>query len=281
MSLAATPRRAGGTAPHALAALSAIVRREVLRFVKQTGRLISAVVRPSLWLVVFAAGFHDVLGVSIVPPYESYITYDVYILPGLIGMVLLFQGMQSSLALVFDREVGTLRLLLTAPLPRWWLLFSKLVAGTLLAVLQAYVFLAVAWLFDVDFPHRGAFTVLPALVLGGFTLAAIGLLLSVSVRRLENFAGTMNFVIFPAFFFSSALYPLWRIRESGAEWIATVAQINPFTHVVELVRFALYGQFAPVAFAATLGYGALAFALAVRGYDPQRGILGRAPRDEG
>lgn len=281
MSALPHPRRGGGSASHAASALAAIMAREVLRFVKQTGRLVSAVVRPSLWLVVFSAGFHDVLGVSIVPPYESYITYDVYILPGLVGMVLLFQGMQSSLALVFDREVGTLRLLLTAPLPRWWLLFSKLVAGTALAVVQAYMFLGVAWLFDVDVPHLGFVTVFPALVLGGFTLAAIGLLLSVSVKRLENFAGTMNFVIFPAFFFSSALYPLWRVRESGADWIAMVAQLNPFTHVVELARFALYGRLAPVALLATIGYGALAFALAVRGYDPQRGILGRAPRDEG
>jgi ABC-2 type transport system permease protein len=281
MSAPALHVRQPSVVRHALAALAAIMRRETLRFMHQTGRLISAVVRPTLWLVVFSAGFHDVLGVSIVPPYESYITYDVYILPGLVGMVLLFQGMQSSLALVFDREVGTLRLLLTAPLPRWWLLFCKLVAGTALAVLQAYVFLIVAYAFDVELPPRAALTVFPALVLGGFTLAAIGLLLSVSVRRLENFAGTMNFVIFPAFFFSSALYPLWRVRESGAEWIALVAQINPFTHVVELVRFALYGKLDPTALLATLGYGALAFALAVRGYDPQRGILGRAPRDEG
>ena len=265
---------------HALAALAAIMRRETLRFLHQTGRLVSAVVRPTLWLVVFSAGFHDVLGVSIVPPYESYVTYDVYILPGLIGMVLLFQGMQSSLALVFDREVGTLRLLLTAPLPRWWLLFCKLVAGAALAVVQAAVFLAVAFAFGVDIPPWAALTVLPALALGGFTLAALGLLLSITVKRLENFAGAMNFVIFPAFFFSSALYPLWRVRESGAEWIALVAQVNPFTHVVELVRFALYGQVNPVAFLVTVAYGALAFGLAGRGYDPQRGILGRAPRDE-
>ena len=67
-------------------------------------------------------------------------------------MVLLFQGMQSSLALVFDREVGTLRLLLTAPLPRSYLLFCKLVAGTLLGVLQAYAFLVVAFVFDVEMP---------------------------------------------------------------------------------------------------------------------------------
>ena len=90
----------------------------------------------------------------------------------------------------------------------------------------------------------------------------------------------MNFVIFPAFFFSTALYPLWRIRESGASWIAWVAQVNPFTHVVEMVRFALHGQVAWANIGAVLAFAVIAFAVAARGYDPQRGALGRAPRDE-
>ena len=49
---------------------------------------------------------------------------------------------------------------------------------------------------------------LPALLLAGFMLGALGLLLSSVIRQLENFAGVMNFVIFPMFFASSALYPL-------------------------------------------------------------------------
>ena len=92
--------------------------------------MFSALVRPALWLVVFAAGFYNIFGVSIIPPYETYITYREYIVPGLIGIILLFNGMQSALALVYDREVGTMRLLLTAPLPRSYILFCKLVAGT-------------------------------------------------------------------------------------------------------------------------------------------------------
>ena len=72
--------------------------------------------RPLLWLAVFAAGFRNVFGVAIVEPYDTYIPYDVYIAPGLVGMVLLFNGMQSSLAMVYDREMGLMRLLLTAPL---------------------------------------------------------------------------------------------------------------------------------------------------------------------
>ena len=41
-------------------------------------------------------------------------------MPGLLGIILLFHGMQSSLSMVYDREMGVMRLLLTAPLPRCW-----------------------------------------------------------------------------------------------------------------------------------------------------------------
>jgi ABC-2 type transport system permease protein len=263
-----------------LTALAAIVWRELLRFRHQTSRLASAIVRPALWLVVFSAGFQNVLGISITAPYQSYVTYDVYMLPGLIGMVLLFQGMQSSLSLVFDREAGMLRLFLTAPLPRWFILFAKLLAAALLSVIQAYIFLIVAMLFRVDMPPLAPLTLLPALLLASFTLASVGLLLTVYVRRMENFAGTMNFVIFPAFFFSTALFPAWKVEESGVTWIVDVINANPFTYVVEMLRFAVYGRLHVVAVGVTIVVGLASFLLSVRGYDPQKGMLGRKPRDE-
>ena len=112
---------------HILRALRAVTMRELIKFVQQRGRLLSALVRPLMWLAVFAAGFYNVFGVSIIPPYKTYITYQVYIVPGLLGMILLFHAMQSSLSMVYDREMGVMRLLLTAPLPRWVLLACKLV----------------------------------------------------------------------------------------------------------------------------------------------------------
>ncbi|HYZ32258.1 MAG TPA: ABC transporter permease [Crenalkalicoccus sp.] len=257
-----------------LRCLDGIVRREGLRFLNQRGRFLSALVRPLVWLVIFASGFRFTFGVSIIPPYETYVLYEEYVVPGLATMVLLFQGMQSSLSMVYDREMGSMRVLLTSPLPRWWLLTCKLLAGVLVGVAQAYVFLAIAWLWEVRPPPIGYLTVLPALVLAGMMLGALGLLLSARIRQLENFAGVMNFVIFPMFFASSALYPLWRVREANL-WLWYVCQANPFTHAVELVRFALYGRFEPVAASVVLLALLLFGALAVLGYDPARGVLAR------
>jgi ABC-2 type transport system permease protein len=266
--------------PHALQALRAIVWRELLKFGRQYGRLASALVRPLLWLAVFAAGFRNVFGVAIVEPYDTYIPYDVYIAPGLIGMVLLFNGMQSSLAMVYDREMGLMRLLLTAPLPRPWILFSKLVATAVLSLAQAAAFVAVAALLGTVLPVWGPQTphVLLAAVCGALMLGALGLLLSVHIQQLENFAGTMNFVIFPMYFMSTALYPLWKLEESGAEWVYRLAQVNPFTHAVEWQRFALYGKDPGLSPWIVVGTLVLCFAVASWGYDPQRGFGALAKR---
>ncbi|HQU68550.1 MAG TPA: ABC transporter permease [Albidovulum sp.] len=258
----------------ALTALLAILHREALRFLGQRGRFIAALVRPLVWLFVFAAGFRAALGLSIIPPYQTYIPYETYIVPGLCGMILLFNGMQSSLSLVYDREMGSMRLLLTSPLPRWWLLASKLMAGAAISVLQAYAFLAIAALYGIRAPAMGYLTVLPALFLSGLMLGALGLMLSSFIRQLENFAGVMNFVIFPMFFLSSALYPLWKMAEASP-LLHDICAANPFTHAVELIRFALYGQLEPMALLWVLLALAIFGTVALWGYDPARGTLTR------
>jgi ABC-2 type transport system permease protein len=246
-----------------------ITWREWLRFVRQHGRLASAVVRPLIWLAVFSAGFRSALGLSITPPYETYILYEVYLVPGLAGMMLLFHGMQMSLSMVYDREMGSMRVLLTSPLPRWYLLGARLVATTLVVAPIVLAFLLVARLWGVTPPWLGYAAALPAIVLSGLMLGAFGLLISSMIKQLENFAGVMNFVIFPMFFTSTALYPLWRLEDASV-WIARIAAINPFTHAVELIRFALYLQIAPLALAVVCGSLLAFLSLSVLGYQPER-----------
>ena len=272
-----SPAPAPALLPHLLRALRAVVGREVGRFLRQPSRLGSALVRPLLWFVVFSAGFHNVFGVAIAPPYETYVEYKEYMVPGLLGMVALFNGMQSSLSMVYDREMGVMRLLLTAPLARGWLLAFKLLAGTALSVLQMTVFLLISWAFGVEVPLTHLPALLLAMVCGAVMLASVGLVLSVYVKQLENFAGTMNFVIFPMFFISPALYPLWKLEESGAWWLLKLAQANPFTHAVEAIRFAMYGQFNGTAWAVVLGCTVVFFGMALWGYDPQRGWVRKKP----
>ena len=255
-----------------LHALIAIIWRELLRFISQKGRLGAALVRPLLWLFIFAAGFRAALGLSIIPPYETYITYEEYIIPGLCAMIQLFSGMQSALAMVYDREMGNMRLLLISPLPRWWLLFSKLLAGTLVSIIQVYLFLLLALPLDLYFPLAGYAMLFPMLVLNGLMLGALGLLISSLIRQLENFAGVMNFVIFPMFFLSTALYPLWRMAESSL-LLRDICALNPFSHGVELIRFALYAKLNTEMFALVFAGFVVFSGLALWFYNPATSFM--------
>lgn len=248
-----------------------IALREFLRFLRQKERFFAALVRPLVWLFIFAAGFRSVLGLSITPPYRTYVLYEVYVTPGLCGLILLFAGMQSSLSMVYDRETGAMRSLLVSPAPRWYLLGSKLLASVLVAAVQVYAFLLIARLWGVKPDPWGWLAVAPALLIAGLMLGSLGLLISSAIKQLENFAGVMNFVIFPMFFASSALYPLWRLRESSP-LLHNIAAANPFTHAVELIRFALYAKLDVKALLVTLGCTALFFGLTLFMYNPAKGL---------
>ena len=272
MTAYVAPRRLGASGY--FICFSGIVWREVLRFLHQRERFLAALVRPLVWLFIFAAGFRQVLGVSIIPPYQTYVLYEVFVTPGLVGLILLFNAMLSSLTMVYDRETGAMRSLLVSPFPRSFLLISKLLGGVAVSLLQVYAFLLIAYFWEVEPPLIGYFTVLPTLVLSGLMLGALALLMSSAIKQLENFAGVMNFVIFPMFFASSALYPLWRIKESSP-LLYEICRVNPFTHVVELIRFALYGQIEQASLAIVIGFTALFLAMAIYAYNPSKGLLGR------
>ena len=127
--------------------------------------------RPLVWLFIFAAGFRQVLGISIIPPYETYVLYEVYITPGLLAMIQLFNGMQSlAVHGLRPRDGQYAGAAAVSPFPRWFLLLGKLIAGTLVSVLQVYAYLLIAWFWDIQPPPLGYLTVLPALLLVGLML---------------------------------------------------------------------------------------------------------------
>ena len=245
-----------------------VLSREILKFWQQRTRLLSALIRPLLWLFVFAAGFRSTLGLSMTEPYKSYILYEEYMVPGLAAMIVLFNSMQSSLSMVYDREMGSMKVLLLSPVSRPFLMGSKLIANTMVSAIQVYIFFAFSLLLDVRLPLLGYLYALPVIALLSLFLGSLGLLLANYIKQLENFAGVMNFVIFPLFFLSSALYPLWKMREAN-EWLYQLCAFNPFSSGVELLRFALYEKLATVPLIVIVSLTVATFALAVRSFRPK------------
>lgn len=213
----------------------ALIEREIMRMLRQRGRLVSALVRPLIWLLVIGGGFGALLGDAASDGYQRFLS------PGLLGMVMLFAAMLVSLSLVYDKEFGIMRLLIISPLPHYWVVIAKTVSGMVIAVVQAGAFaILLALMGYID----GSIS-LPLLVLGLITTAlacaSLGMLIAVWSSTLDNFAVVMNFVIFPVFFLSGALYPVQQLPDL----LKIVAAINPFTYGVDLLKHALLGGLVP------------------------------------
>ena len=213
-------------------AILAVVEREFRRLGRQRGRLLSTLARPLLWLVVVGSGFAAVM------PEQAGLSYQQFLLPGIVGMVLLFSSMLSALGTVHDREFGAIRMLLVAPMRRGSVVLAKTLAATLSGAAQAVVLLALLPFLGLSLTVQGAIQSAGGILLTSFALASLGMLVASRIRSIENFAVVMNFVLFPMFFLSGALYPA-----SGLpRYLQPFVLVNPLTYGVDLLKHALLGS---------------------------------------
>jgi len=252
-----------------LRAVSGIVVRELIRFQRQRGRVLASLVRPFVWLIFAGAGFATVFTGA------GEIDYRRYMAPGLLGMVVMFGSLLAALSTVTDREAGVLRMVLVAPIRRSTVALGKTLGATLLGTTQAVVVGTILLSLVRLWPGpAGLLLAFAAIVLSSLALGALGLLLAASIHSLENFAGVMNFVVFPMLFLSGALYPVRRLGPA----LHALVYLNPLAYGVDLLKHALlagwtgagYGGEMPVA----LDVAALA-AFAVAGLVAAARLLGR------
>jgi ABC-2 type transport system permease protein len=212
-----------------IGAIVAVVVRELIRFQRQRGRLLATFVRPLLWLVIIGAGFERLV------PTEGTVSYKQFLLPGLYGMVILFSTMLSALATVFDREFGPIRMLLVAPVRSSVVVFAKTIAATLLGVIQCVILFPLIWILGLRPSPTALLQLLGAIVLGSLALASFGMVIASRLRSIENFAGIMNFLMFPMFFLSSALYPASMLPG----FLQPFVRADPLTYAIDLMRHPL------------------------------------------
>ena len=209
----------------------AVLEREVLRMLRQKTRLVSAMVRPLIWLFVIGAGFGTVIGDSRGIPYQS------FLVAGVIGMTMLFGAMLAALTTVYDKESGVMRMMIIAPLPHFWIVIAKVLSAALAAILQALILIVLLALLGYIGSRTNFVLLAGGLVITSLACAGIGILTASFTRSLDNFAAIMNFVIFPVFFLSGSLYPVQNLPEV-LRWVST---FNPYTYGVDLLKHATMG----------------------------------------
>ncbi len=214
-----------------LLAVKAVIYRELSKTFRQRGRLLSSLVRPLIWLLVIGSGVGSMLSGT---QQEGYLQFLV---PGIVAMTLLFAALLSALTLVYDKEFGVMRMMMIAPIAHGWIVVAKLIAATIIAIVQAVMLLAILVVIGL-LDWQSALLLLPPALLTALLCASMGGLIAVWSKTLDNFAVIMNFVIFPVFFLSGALYPVTQLPDM----LRYVVLINPFSYGVDLLKHSIPGS---------------------------------------
>jgi ABC-2 type transport system permease protein len=214
-------------------AVWSLAARELIRFFRQRTRVIGALGQPLLFWVLFGAGLHG----SFTPPAWAPpdMTYTEYFFPGVAVMIVLFTAIFSTISIIEDRREGFLQGVLAAPTSRLAIVLGKLCGGTVLSVIQAGLFLALAPFLGLSISPLTAAEVFLFLTLLSFALTALGFAIAWPLDSTQGFHAIMSIFLMPMWLLSGAFFPA---GESG--WLSWVIAANPLTYGVAGLRRMLY-----------------------------------------
>ena len=208
--------------------------RDVKRFLRTPSRIVGSLTFPLMFLVFLGFGFS---GAAIHGLPEG-VDYLQYLVPGIMGFTMLLGASFAGLAILSDQDVGFLKEILVAPVSRTSIVLGRIAGGSTTAIVQAVLVLALSiplgfevagWL---SIPLAAVFLALIAITFVGF-----GIVLASQFSDSEGFSLIVQFVVFPLFFLSGAIYPI----EGLPQLVQYLALVNPLTYGVDGLRAALVG----------------------------------------
>jgi ABC-2 type transport system permease protein len=195
--------------------------RQMKRYVRSRSRVLGAVGQPILFLLALGYGLGSVYKRA------GQGNYIEFLVPGIIVQTLLFSGVFWGIQILFDKRFGFLKEM------------GNALGGATISLFQAVMIFIISTGLGFR-PHNWALVpaaFLIAVVLS-VTLTSFGAGIASMVEDFQGFQGINNFLIFPLFFLSSALYPLTNVPG----WLRILSEINPLSYTVDALRYTLINQ---------------------------------------
>jgi len=157
-----------------------------------------------------------------------------FYVPAVLAMILMIMTMLlSAMAVVREKEIGTMEQLIVTPIRSWQLLVGKLFPFGLIGVVQVFLVTAIAvWGFRV--PLRGSFWLLLGLtMLFLLNTLGLGLLVSTVVRTQQQAMMAAAFVLMvPMIYLSGLIFPI----ENMPRGIQLLTYAIPLRYYANVIR---------------------------------------------
>ncbi|MCA9195910.1 MAG: ABC transporter permease [Planctomycetales bacterium] len=209
-----------------------LAKREIVRFFRQKNRVVGAVGQPVLFWLLFGTGLNQ----SFQMQGQSFSEYYV---PGTIVLILLFTAIFSTISIIEDRNEGFLQSVLVAPIPTWSMVLGKVLGGTLIALIQAILFLALSLLLVSQISVVGIALSIVYMTLIAIGLTCLGFVLAWKLDSTQGFHAIMSVLLMPMWLLSGAFFPIPDVQTQltmGEKILRIVMLLNPTTYAVAGLR---------------------------------------------
>jgi len=154
-------------------------------------------------------------------------------------MSLLFSSTFGGLSVLWDREFGFLKEIMVAPVSRVSIVLGRIAGGVTTSIMQGVLILIASTVLGFRIPSVVSILIsFIFMVLISITFLGLGLIFASMMKDMQGFSIVMNFVIFPLFFLSGAIYPL----ENFPNWLRVFSYLDPLTYGIDGLRKALIGM---------------------------------------
>jgi ABC-2 type transport system permease protein len=255
-----------------LLAVGTLWQREIVRFVRQRNRIVSALGTPLVFWLLLGSGLGGSFRAATPLGGGRYLEYSF---PGTLALIVLFTAIFATISIIEDRQVGFLQSVLVAPVPRSAITLGKILGSTTLALGQALLFLLLAPAIGIPLGIGKVAALAAVLLVVAFGLSALGFLIAWEMDSTQGFHAIMNLLLMPMWLLSGAFFP----AAGAPAWLRAIIAANPLTYGVAALRRVLYLEAGSVdgipslgaSLAVTLGFAVLMFAAtAARAARPEK-----------
>lgn len=206
--------------------------RQIKRYLRSRSRVLGAIGQPLLFLLALGYGLGSVFKRA------GQGNYLQFLVPGIIAQTILFSAVFWGIQIIWDKQFGFLKETLVAPVSRLKIMIGSALGGATLAAFQGVLVLVIALALGFR-PHDWA--LVPAafaiMIVLAVALACFGAGVASVVNDFQGFQAINQFLVFPLYFLSGAIYPLTGIPTV----LKIISTVNPLSYAIDGLRSVLIG----------------------------------------
>ena len=192
--------------------------------------IVIVMIQPLLYLALFAPLLEPLTKTAGFPPGDA---WQVFV-PGLLIQLGIFGSMFVGFGIIAEIRYGTVERMRVTPASRFGLLLGRVLRDTVVLLIQATLLTLIAIAFGLRVPLAGALITVGIVGLLGVSLASLSYAAGLWLKSEDALAPLLNMVSVPVLLLSGIMLPM----TLAPGWLQRLAQLNPFSHVVNGARAA-------------------------------------------